>query len=73
MLQRCDENWKPKEDSPDNIGNLLQEKEHTPGIVKDFFLFNEYRFLEKRVLEIVRGLKPELKDQLVDTHNDGEH
>ena len=34
------------------------------GIVKDYFYFEEYKFLEERVLEIVRELKPELKDQL---------
>lgn len=63
-LCRCDENWEIISDSPDNISDLLEEKEHTPGIVKDYFYFEEYKFLEERVLEIVRELKPELKDQL---------
>ncbi len=63
-LWRCDENWKRIDGSPDNIFDLLEEKEHTPGIVKDYFYFEEYKFLEERVLEIVRELKPELKDQL---------
>lgn len=63
-LCRCDENWEIISDSPDNIYDLLEEKEHTPGIVKDYFYFEEYKFLEERVLEIVRELKPELKDQL---------
>lgn len=64
-LCRCDENWEIISDSPDNIYDLLEEKEHTPGIIKDYFYLEEYKFLEKRVLEIVRELKPELKDQLV--------
>lgn len=63
-LCRCDENWEIISDSPDNISDLLEEKEHTPGIVKDYFYLEEYKFLEERVLEIVRELKPELKDQL---------
>lgn len=63
-LWRCDENWKRIDGSPDNISDLLEEKEHTPGIVKDYFYLEEYKFLEERVLEIVRELKPELKDQL---------
>lgn len=63
-LCRCDENWEIISDSPDNIYDLLEEKEHTLGIVKDYFYFEEYKFLEERVLEIVRELKPKLKDQL---------
>ncbi|MDD7088422.1 MAG: hypothetical protein PUI54_02535 [Bacteroidales bacterium] len=63
-LWRCDENWKRIDGSPDNISDLLEEKDHTPGIVKDYFYLEEYKFLEERVLEIVRELKPELKDQL---------
>lgn len=49
---------------PDS-NDLLEEKEHTPGIIKDYFYLEEYKFLEERVLEIVRELKPEMKDQLV--------
>lgn len=64
-LWRCDENWERIDDSPDNISDLLKEKDHTPGIIKDHFYLEEYKFLEERVLEIVRELKPELKDQLV--------
>lgn len=63
-LWRCDENWEEIDGSPDNISDLLKEKEHTPGIVKDYFYLEEYKFLEERVLEIVRELKPEMKDQL---------
>lgn len=33
-------------------------------VVKDYFYLEEYKLLEERVLEIVRELKPELKDQL---------
>ena len=63
-LWRCDENWQIIDGSPDNISDLLKEKEHTPGIVKDYFYLEEYKFVEERALEIVRELKPELKDQL---------
>ena len=63
-LWRCDENWKIIAGSPASISDLLKEKEHAPGIVKDYFYLEEYKFVEERALEIVRELKPELKDQL---------
>ena len=44
-LWRCDEDWKRIDGSPDNISDLLEEKEHTPGIVKDYFYLEEYKFL----------------------------
>ena len=63
-LRRCDKNWKNIPDSPDNV-NLLKEKDHVPGIVKGYYYDEEYPFLMERVLEIVREMKPELKDQLI--------
>ncbi len=63
-LERCDENWNRIPDSPVYV-NLLQEKDHTPGIVKGYYYDEEYPFLEERVLEIVREMKPELKDKLI--------
>ena len=66
-LCRCDENWEIISDSPDNIYDLLKEKDHTPGIIKDYFYLEEYKFLEERVLEIVRELKPELKRPIIES------
>lgn len=63
-LWRCDENWEIIDGSPDNISDLLKEKEHTPGIVENYYYYEEYPFLMEKVLEIVREMKPELKDQL---------
>ena len=63
-LWRCDENWERIDGSPDNISDLLKEKEHTPGIVKNYYYYEEYPFLMEKVLEIVREMKPELEDQL---------
>ena len=63
-LDRCDENWEHIPDSPDYV-NLLEEKDHTPGTVKGYYYDDEYPFLMERVLEIVREMKPELKDQLI--------
>lgn len=63
-LDRCDENWEHIPESPDYV-NLLEEKNHTPGTVKGYYYDEEYPFLMERVLEIVREMKPELKDQLI--------
>ena len=62
-LLRCDENWEVIPDSPDNV-NLLEEKNHVPGTVKGYYYDEEYPYLMVRALEIVREMKPELKDQL---------
>ena len=63
-LLRCDENWKLIPGSQDNL-NLLEEKDHIPGTVKGYYYDEEYPFLMERVLEIVREMKPELKDLLI--------
>ena len=63
-LLRCDENWKDIPDSSDNV-NLLEEMYHTPGTIKGYYYDEEYPFLMERVLEIVREMKPELKDLLI--------
>ena len=46
-------------------GVVFQEKYHTPGTVKGYYYDEEYPFLMERVLEIVREMKPELKDLLI--------
>ena len=51
-------------DSPDTV-DLLKEKEHTPGTVIGYYYDEEYPFLMEREFEIVREMKPELKDQLI--------
>ena len=63
-MLRCDKNWENIPDSPDNV-NLLKEKDLVPGIVKGYYYDEEYPFLMERMLEIVREMKPELKDQLI--------
>lgn len=49
----------------DILHPALEEKAHTPGTVKGYYYDEEYPFLMERVLEIVREIKPELKDQLI--------
>ena len=63
-LLRCDKDWAFDDESPDNI-NLLEEKNHVPGTINGYYYDEEYPFLMERVLEIVREMKPELKDKLV--------
>ena len=58
-LVRCDENWEFLWDSPDTV-NLLEEKEHTPGIITRYYTDDEYPFLQQRVLEIIKNLFPGL-------------
>lgn len=48
-LQRCNEKWEHVPDSP--AINLLEEKDHTPGIVKGYYYDEEYPFLEEKALE----------------------
>lgn len=52
-LVRCDKNWEFDWDNPDNV-NLLEEKEHTPGIVTGYYRDEEYPILEEKALEIVK-------------------
>ena len=64
MIQYFFSNWKDIPDSSDNV-NLLEEMDHTPGTIKGYYYDEEYPFLMERVLEIVREMKPELKDLLI--------
>ena len=54
-LVRCDKNWEFDWDNPDNV-NLLEEKEHTPGIVTGYYTVEEYPFLEEKALETAMNL-----------------
>lgn len=51
----CDENWKFIFDSPDRM-DLLEEKEHTPGIITGYYKDDEYRELEEWILKKVQAL-----------------
>jgi hypothetical protein len=63
-LLRCDDNWEHVYDCPDNV-DLLKEKNHVPGTITGYYYDEEYPSLMERVLEIVREMKPELKDKLI--------
>lgn len=54
-LVRCDMNWEFDWNSPDNR-DLLEEEEHTPGIVTGYYKGDEYPFLEEKALETARNL-----------------
>ena len=58
-LVRCNERWEFQWDHPDTC-NLLEEKEHTPGIITGFYQDEEYPFLMKKVLELVKERFPDL-------------
>lgn len=57
----CDENWKFIFDSPDRV-NLLEEKEHTPGIITGYYTDDEFPALKEKALSIVRGMRTDFKD-----------
>lgn len=54
-LVRCDMNWEFDWNSPDNV-DLLEEKEHTPGVITGYYKDDEYPFLEERMLKKVQTL-----------------
>ena len=58
-LVRCDADWDFLWDSPDTV-NLLEEKEHTPGIVTGYYYDEEYPFLQEKVLEMMKERFPGL-------------
>ena len=57
-LYQCDNNWKFKGDGKET--NLLEEKEHTPGIVTGFYRDEEYPFLMIKALELAKERFPDL-------------
>ena len=59
-LVRCDENWDFRWDSPDSE-NLLEEKNHYPGIVTGYYYDEEYPFLQQKVLEMMKERFPDLE------------
>ena len=63
-LVPCDEDWKFIRNSPD-IVDLLEEKEHTPGILTGYFMDDEYPELMKWTLSRVKSLRPEF-NQIID-------
>ena len=58
-LVRCDENWEFLWDSPDTV-DLLEEKEHTPGIITGYYTDEEYPHLMRKALELVKERFPGL-------------
>lgn len=57
-LFQCDDDWEFKWDC--ERVDLLEEKEHTPGIVTGFYRDEEYPFLMEKVLELVKERFPNL-------------
>ena len=57
-LFQCDDDWELKWDC--ERVDLLEEKEHTPGIVTGFYRDEEYPFLMEKVLELVKERFPNL-------------
>lgn len=58
-LVGCDENWEFVWGNPDNV-NLLEEKEHTLGIVTGYYTYDEYPHLMRKALELVKERFPDL-------------
>ena len=61
-LVPCDEDWEFIRNSPDTV-DLLEEKEHTPGIVTGYFTDNEYPHLMRKALELAKERFPSLDFQ----------
>lgn len=58
-LVLCDENWEFIWKSPDNV-DLLEEKEHTPGIITGYYTDDEYPYLMRKSLKLVKERFPGL-------------
>lgn len=63
-LIRCDEVWDFRWESPDTV-DLLKEEHHTPGIRTNYYMMDEYPYLQQKALELVRERFPDLKDELI--------
>ncbi len=57
-LCRCNDAWDFISDG--QTINLLEEKEHTPGIVTGFYRDEEYPFLMGKILELTKERFPDL-------------
>lgn len=57
-LCRCNDDWSSDNDVPPI--NLLEEKEHIPGIVTGFYRDEEYPFLMGKILELAKERFPDL-------------
>ena len=60
-LVPCDGDWEFIRNSPDTV-NLLEEKEHTPGIITGYYTDDEYPALMENALTLVKNLNPKFKD-----------
>ena len=58
-LVRCNENWELLLFIP-NTANLLEEKQHEPGIITGYFKDNEYPFLIEKCIAIVKERFPKV-------------
>ena len=57
-LSQCDDDWEFILDC--ERVNLLEEKEHIPGVVTGFYWDEEYPFLMEKVLELAKERFPDL-------------
>lgn len=60
-LVPCDEDWKFIRNSPD-IVDLLEEKEHTPGIITGYYTDEEYPTLMENALTLVMNINQKFKN-----------
>lgn len=60
-LVPCGEDWEFIANSPDTV-DLLEEKEHTPGIITGYYTDEEYPALMEKALSLVKELRPEFKE-----------
>lgn len=58
-LVRCDSCWEFLWDSPDTV-DLLEEKNHSLGIITEFYYEEEYLSLMEKAIEIVEERFPNL-------------
>ena len=58
-LVRCNADGDFLWNDPDSV-NLLEEKEHAPGVVTGYYYDDEYPFLQKKVLEMMEERVPGL-------------
>lgn len=60
-LVHCDEEWDFQWDHPETK-DILEEKEHTRGIISGYYTDEEYPALMEKALELVKNMSPKFKE-----------
>lgn len=60
-LVHCDDDWEFQWNHPETR-NILEEKEHTPGIITGYYMDEEYPALMEKALALVKNMNPIFKD-----------